>query len=153
MFQGDIKKFHSHKTVKKILGHEIRKNSVREVWRLVWIMEKTPYNPSKELHVDLGQSGVTVSDYTLRHTLNHVGIHGQRPRRTPLLKERHKNARLMFIYRWKNEAHNTLPTVKYGRDSIMLWGCFETSGGIEQVKGMMKSEDFTFENNTQINFL
>ncbi|KAF7646113.1 hypothetical protein LDENG_00193440 [Lucifuga dentata] len=36
-----------------------------------------------------------------------------------------------MFWRRKNEAYvekNTLPTVKHGGGSVMLWGCFASSG-------------------------
>ena len=63
----------------------------------MWIVEKTPNTmTSKELQADLEQSGVVVPACTIRRTLYQVGLTGPRPRRTPLLKERDKKARLMF---------------------------------------------------------
>uniref|UniRef100_A0A8C5WJP2 Transposase n=1 Tax=Leptobrachium leishanense TaxID=445787 RepID=A0A8C5WJP2_9ANUR len=51
------------------------------------------------------------------------------------------------VYRKWNEAYkekNTVPTVKYGGGSMMLWGCFAASdtGCLECVQGIMKSEDY-----------
>uniref|UniRef100_A0A8C5R6B6 Transposase n=1 Tax=Leptobrachium leishanense TaxID=445787 RepID=A0A8C5R6B6_9ANUR len=51
------------------------------------------------------------------------------------------------VYRKWNETYkekNTVPTVKYGGGSMMLWGCFAASdtGCLECVQGIMKSEDY-----------
>ena len=55
------------------------------------------------------------------------------------------DAEHQFVNRWENEAHkgkNIRPTVKHGRDSIMLWACFAASGtgGTDCNKGAMKSD-------------
>jgi hypothetical protein len=40
--------------------------------------------------------GMTVSTHTIRRQLNERGLYGKRPRRNPLLRERHEKARLQF---------------------------------------------------------
>ena len=50
----------------------------------------------------------------------------------------------LLVKRQWNDCHkNTLPTVKHGGGSIMLWDCFAASstGGIKNIRGMIKSED------------
>ncbi|KAI4873187.1 hypothetical protein NFI96_019322 [Prochilodus magdalenae] len=49
-----------------------------------------------------------------------------------------------YVWRRKNQAYeqkNTLPTVKHGGGSIMLWGCFASNGTgkLQRVQGTMNS--------------
>ena len=51
-----------------------------------------------------------------------------------------------YIWRKPNTAHypkNTIPTVKHGRGSIMLWGCFSSAGtgALVRIKGKMDREN------------
>ena len=55
-----------------------------------------PRTTSKEIKGELQGQGTSVSDLTTRRCLSQSGLHGRRPRRTPLLKANHKKARPEF---------------------------------------------------------
>lgn len=158
---------------KKKLSVKSRRFLRREV-------EKNPRLTSKELQQDLVRAGTDVSVWTVRRALRTEGFHARTPRRTPLLRDRHKKSRLQYaqnnldkpqkfwdtvlwtdetklelfgpmdqryVWRKKNTAYeekNTLPTVKHGGGSIMLWGCFASSGtgNLYRVNGIMDSTQY-----------
>uniref|UniRef100_A0A3B4U8C2 Tc1-like transposase DDE domain-containing protein n=1 Tax=Seriola dumerili TaxID=41447 RepID=A0A3B4U8C2_SERDU len=64
--------------------------------KIVKDVSKNPRSSAKMIVADLASSGVDVSRSTVVRALHRGGLHGHRPRRTPLLKERHIKARLRF---------------------------------------------------------
>ena len=60
------------------------------------MMDTEPRLTSKQVQADLQTQGKTVTAHTICHHLNEKGRYGRRPRRTPLLTQRHKKARLEY---------------------------------------------------------
>lgn len=58
------------------------------------MVDKEPRLTSKQVHAVLQSEGTTVSTRTTRRRLNEKGLYGRIPRKTPLLTQRHKKARL-----------------------------------------------------------
>ncbi|KAL0166161.1 hypothetical protein M9458_038005, partial [Cirrhinus mrigala] len=92
-----IKRFTAHGTVANLPGRG-RKSKINEKLqqRIVRMVDKEPRLTSKQIQADLQTQGTTVSARTVCHHLNEKGRYGRRPRRTPLLTQRHKKARLEF---------------------------------------------------------
>uniref|UniRef100_A0A3P8W165 Uncharacterized protein n=1 Tax=Cynoglossus semilaevis TaxID=244447 RepID=A0A3P8W165_CYNSE len=92
-----IQKFKTHGTVANLPGRgRKRKIDDKLKRRIVRIVSKEPRTTSKEIKGELQGQGTSVSDRTIRRCLSQSGLHGRRPRRTPLLKKNHKKARLEF---------------------------------------------------------
>ena len=68
------------------------------------MVDEEPQSTSKQIQADLQTQGTTVSAHTIRRHLNEMGRYGKRPRRTPLLTQRHKKARLEFAKNLPEEA-------------------------------------------------
>uniref|UniRef100_A0A8C5MCI0 Transposase Tc1-like domain-containing protein n=1 Tax=Leptobrachium leishanense TaxID=445787 RepID=A0A8C5MCI0_9ANUR len=114
-------------------------------------VEKSPHVTAEELRKDLSDVGTEVSAQTIRRTLRNEGLHARTP---PLLSPKNKTDETKlellgpmdqrYVWRRKNKAYeekNTLPTVKHGGGSIMLWGCFASAGTgkLQRVQGTMNS--------------
>uniref|UniRef100_A0A3P9KW98 Transposase Tc1-like domain-containing protein n=1 Tax=Oryzias latipes TaxID=8090 RepID=A0A3P9KW98_ORYLA len=87
----------THGTVANLTGRGRKReidDKVRK--RIVGTVSKEPRTTSKDVKGELLNQGTSVSDRTIRGCLSQSGLHGRRPRRTPLLKGNHKKARLEF---------------------------------------------------------
>ncbi len=74
-----------------------RKLTSRQERLLMRRVEENQHASSLQLSKKVeSQTGVTISCDTIRRTLQRNGMHGCRPRKKPLLKPRHKKARLKF---------------------------------------------------------
>ncbi len=74
-----------------------RKLTPRQECLLMRRVEENRHASSLQLSKEVeSQTGVTISCDTIRRTLQRNGMHGCRPRKKPLLKPRHKKARLEF---------------------------------------------------------
>ena len=75
-------------------GREKLMREVFECWCEWWKKNHVKHSKTWRLNVD--QSEVMVSTSTTCRTLNQTGLHGRMPRKTPLLRKRHKKERLIF---------------------------------------------------------
>lgn len=92
-----IQKFKIHGTVANLPGRgRRRKIDDKSKRRIIRMVTKEPRKTSKEIQGELHAQGTSVSDRTIRRCLSQSGLHGRRPRRTPLLKTNHKKARLEY---------------------------------------------------------
>ncbi len=74
---------------------------------------------SKEVE---SQTGVTISHDTIRRTLQRNGMHGCRPRKKPLLKPRHKRARLEFARAHADKDEDYWDSILWSDETkIMFW--------------------------------
>ncbi len=142
-----------------------RKLTPRQERLLMRRVEENRHASSLQLSKEVeSQTGMTISLDTIRRTLQRNGMHGCRPRKKPLLKPRHKKARLDFarahadkdedywdsilwsdetkinvfgtdgfktVWRHKGEEYKekcTVPTVKHGDGSVLMWGCMSAAG-------------------------
>ena len=92
-----MRKFKAHGTATNHPGRGHKGKVDRRLqWRIVHMVEKAPRSTAKQIQADLQTQGTTVSTHTIRRQLDERGFYGRKPRRTPLLKERQRNAWLDF---------------------------------------------------------
>lgn len=84
-----IQKFNIHRTGANLPGRGRKR-------RIIQMVTKEPRTTSKDIQGELQGQGTSVSDRTIHQCLSQSGLHGRRPRRTPLLETNHKKARLEF---------------------------------------------------------
>lgn len=95
--QSIIKKHNMFGTVKNRKGRG-RKSKVSDklARKLVREASNNPRVTTKAILTNLKESGTTISRQTLQRVLHKAGLHGCRPRKTPLLQPRHVKTRLAF---------------------------------------------------------
>ena len=124
----------------------------------------------EELQEDLGSSGCSVIKWTISNEMLRNGLKSQRPKKSlSYWNERcrvniHKTGKGKFVvgkikiklfghnyqnHVWRKDgeaysAKNTVPTVKFGGGSIMIWGCFSLKGGgkISVTDGTMNAQKY-----------
>ncbi|KAI4885655.1 hypothetical protein NFI96_027544, partial [Prochilodus magdalenae] len=115
-FTGSSQKFKIHGTVANLPGHcGRRKTDDKSKRRIIRMATKEPRKTSKEIKGELQAQGRSVSDRTIRRCLSQSGFNGRRPRRTPLLKTKHKKARLEFAKLHGLTSHKASGRMSYGQ--------------------------------------
>ena len=169
-----------HSTANLSRSGRPQKVSPRAARKLARDAQENPRKTSRDLQADLAAAGTKVHRTTVRRVLNNAGLYGRVARKKPLLKKKHREARLQFAkshvdkpaaywekvlwsdetkielfgqneqrYVWRKpntafQEKNLVPTVKHGGGSIMVWGCFASSGtgNLAHVKGIMNSAGY-----------
>ena len=88
-----IRKFKVHDTAVNLPGRDRKRKPDRRLQRrIVRMVEKAPRSTAKQIQADFQTQDTTVLTCTIHRQLNERGFYGRRPKRTPLLRERHKKA-------------------------------------------------------------
>jgi hypothetical protein len=124
---------------------------------------KNPTVTLTELQSSYVEMGEPSRRTTIYAALQQSGIYGRVARLKPLLSKRHMKARLEFAKRplmtltmrnkirlfglnvkrhvWRRPG--TIPMVKHGGGSIMLWGCFSAgTGRLVRIEGKMNGAKY-----------
>ncbi len=138
-----------------------------------WEVKKNPKITVAELQRCIREMGESCRKSTITAALHQSGLYGRVARRKPLLfssllKKHLKDSKMVtnkilwsdetkielfglnskrYVWRKPGTAHhlsNTVPTVKHGGGSIMLWGCFSAAGtgGLVAIEGKMNAAKY-----------
>ncbi|KAK3538527.1 hypothetical protein QTP86_006692 [Hemibagrus guttatus] len=83
---------------------------------------------TKALIDTLNQAGETVSRFTIQRILQGGGLHGHRPRKTPLLTQRHRDARLAFARGYLDRDTNFWSSILWSDETkLELFGYMDVA--------------------------
>lgn len=119
-----IKKFKAHGTVANLprCGRK-RKIDERFQRKILRMVDKEPRLTSKQVQAALQSEGTTVSTRTICRCLKEKGLYGRIPRKTPLLTQRHKKARLEFAKTYLRKPKTFWKNVLWSDESkVELFG-------------------------------
>ncbi len=104
-----------------------RKLTLRQERLLMRRVEENRHASSLQLSKEVeSQTGVTISRDTILRTLQRNGMHGCRPRKKPLLKPRHKKARLEFARAHADKDEDYWDSILWSDETKI--NLFETDG-------------------------
>ena len=102
-----LTKFNQFRTITNFPQNERPSKSssrtARNIVRMAW---DDPKLIAQELNDSLKDIGVFVSERTVKRTLDKNDLYGHRPRRKPLLKNKHKEARLEFAKKYVHSPNS-----------------------------------------------
>ena len=103
-----------------------RKLTSRQEHLLMRSVEENHHASSLQLAEEVeSQTGVTVSRDTIRRTLQRNGMHGYRPWRKPLLKPKHKKARLEFARAHAEKDEDYWDSILWSDETKITYALFQ----------------------------